>query len=351
MIRTRITELFGIMHPIMLAGMNWITEPQIVSAVSNAGGLGVFGMARCNPEEARKNIKEIRTLTDSPFGVNQPLNAPWAEENIQVAVEEKVPVINYSMGRPWFVEQVHTYGGKVLASVALVRHAVRAQELGVDALVLIGNEAAAHGGSIASMVFIPIVASRTKVPLIAAGSFFDGRGLAAALCLGADAISMGTRFMLTKESIVHDSFKQLCMKATEEDTVYSDVFNGIPGRVLVSEGAKAMMNARNIPVLTWLRSALAVKRMLKLSTGQFIRSSLKMMAGEGKRNLFQQALEATGAMRFIRAIYDGDAKKGVLYVGQSVGAIDDLPTCKEVVECVAAQAEEVLRTAGVKPRS
>ena len=160
--KTRITELVGIEHPIMLAGMNWITQPKLVAAVCSAGGLGVLGIARFTPEETRENIRETKALTDRPFGINQTLNVPLAKDNVQVAIEEKVPVINYSLGRPWFIEQVHKYGGKVLGTIATVKHAIWA-----------------------------------KVPLIAAGGFYDGRGLAEALVLGADAVSMGTRFMLT----------------------------------------------------------------------------------------------------------------------------------------------------------
>src|SRR4030043_1389110 len=176
MIKTRMTELFKIKHPIMLAGMNWITEPDLVAAVSNAGGLGVLATAATTPEETRKAIKQIRTLTDKPFGVNQILNGPGAKPNIDIAIEEKVPIINYSLGKPWFIEQVHAYGGKVLGTTAIARHAVRAAELGCDAIGITGQEAAAHGANASSMVLIPIVSSQIKVPLIAAGGFYNGRG-------------------------------------------------------------------------------------------------------------------------------------------------------------------------------
>ncbi|HPL97436.1 MAG TPA: nitronate monooxygenase, partial [Smithellaceae bacterium] len=146
MLKTKMTRMFGIKHPIMLAGMNWITEPRLVSAVSNAGGLGLLAIARCNPKETRENIRQIRDMTDQPFGVNQILVGPGAKENIAVAIEEKVPIINYSLGKPWFVKDVHAYGGKVVGTIAIARHAARAVELGCDALVITGHEAAAHGG-------------------------------------------------------------------------------------------------------------------------------------------------------------------------------------------------------------
>lgn len=345
MIKTRFTELLGIKHPIMLAGMNWVTTPKLVAAVSNAGGLGVFATAACTPEDTRKNIREIRKLTDKPFGINQILTGPGAKENIDVAIEEKVPIVNYSLGKPWFVDQVHAYGGKVMGTIAIARHAVRAAQLGCDMLVITGHEAAAHGDVATSMVLVPLVASQVEIPLIAAGGFYDGRGLAAALVLGADAISMGTRFMLAKESNVHENFKQLCLKATEQDTVYSDVFDGMPGRALKSPGAVAMMR-KGFPLLQSVKSALEVKRILNLSFGKFVGLSLSMMKSEEGKGLLIQARSANGAIHHLKAINKGDEKDGFLFAGQSVGGINDIPSTKELIERIVAEAAKRLKAVG-----
>ena len=343
MFTTRITELFGIKHPIMLAGMNWITEPKLIAAVCNAGGLGIFATARCTPEETRQNIREIRELTDKPFGINQMLTFPIARETIQVAIEEKVPVINYSLGKPWFVDQVHEYGGKVLGTVAVGRHAVRAAELGCDAVVVTGHEAAAHGDIATSLVLIPIVTKKVKVPVIAAGGFYDGRGLAAALALGADAISMGARFMVTKESIVHDNFKQLVLKATEQDTLYSEIFDGMLSRVLKSHGTESMMRG-GFPLFRSVQGAFKVKQLLNLSFPQFVRLSFNMMrSGEESMNLLAQAREAAGFTRATKAIYDGNVEEGMLYAGQDIGGIEDILSVKEVIDRIITEAEETLR--------
>ena len=345
MIKTKMTELFGVKHPIMLAGMNWITEPKLVSAVCNAGGLGIFATARCTPEETRQNIRQIRELTDKPFGINQILIGPGAKENIEVAIEEKVDFINYSLGKPWFVEQVHEYGGKVLGTIAIARHAVRAEQLGCDAVVITGHEAAAHGADATSLVLIPIVASQIKVPLIAAGGFYDGRGLAAALVLGADAISMGSRFMITKESMVHENFKQLCLKATEQDTLYGDVFDGMPGRVLKTKAAEEMMKG-GFPLIEAFRAASEVKQVLNLSFWKFIGLSLHMMrAGEESSTLWMLAREAVGTRRHMKALNDGDVEEGILFAGQDCGGISDLPSVGELIERIVAEAEEVLEAA------
>src|SRR5512137_139923 len=174
MIKTRMTELFGIEYPIMLAGMNWITDTKLVAAVCNAGGLGIFATARCTPDEMRENVREIRKLTDRPFGVNVLLIGRGGPDNVKVAIEEKVPVVNYTLGKPWFIEEVHAYGGKVIGTTALAKHAAKAAQLGCDAVIVTGHEAAAHGANATSLILVPIASSSVKVPVIAAGGFYNG---------------------------------------------------------------------------------------------------------------------------------------------------------------------------------
>ncbi len=341
--KTAITQLFGIKHPIMLAGMNWITEPKLVSAVSNAGGLGLLAIAHLTPEEARKQIRAIRQLTDKPFGINQHLAGPGAKENIEIAIEEKVPILNYSLGKPWFIDRVHAYGGRVIGTIATAKHAVRAAQLKCDALVITGHEAAAHGAEATSLVLIPIVARQTDLPLIAAGGFYDGRGLAAAFALGADGISLGSRFMLTRECILHDHFKNLCLEATEQDTLYGDAFDGMPGRVLKTREALAMMK-RGFPILEAIKGALLVKQTLRLSPGEFISLSLQMMRAEEGSSLRVQARRAVSAMKHLKAIQEGDVNGGILFAGQCCGGIDDIPDCRELIERMIVEAEKTLES-------
>jgi len=337
MLKTKMTRMFDIKHPIMLAGMNWITEPRLVSAVSNAGGLGLLAIARCNPKETRENIRQIRDMTDQPFGVNQILVGPGAKENIAVAIEEKVPIINYSLGKPWFVKDVHAYGGKVVGTIAIARHAARAVELGCDALVITGHEAAAHGAAATSMVLIPIVASMVDVPLIAAGGFYDGRGLAAALALGADGISMGSRFMVVKESMVHDNFKKLCLEATEQDTLYDNVFDGMDGRVLKTKEAQRMMK-RGFPLVESIKGAMLVKRLMNLSFAKFVGVSIEMLRAEEGHPLMVLARQAVGNMKHLKALNEGDVDGGILFAGQCCGGINDIPTTKDLIDRVISEA-------------
>ncbi len=341
MLKTKMTQMFGIKHPIMLAGMNWITEPKLVSAVCNAGGLGLLAIARCNPKETRESIRQIRDMTDQPFGVNQILVGPGAKENIAVAIEEKVPIINYSLGKPWFVKDVHAYGGKVVGTIAIARHASRAIELGCDALVITGHEAAAHGAAATSMVLIPLVASMVDVPLIAAGGFYDGRGLAAALALGADGISMGSRFMVVKESMVHDNFKRLCIEATEQDTLYDNVFDGMDGRVLKTSEAERMMK-RGFPLVEAVKGALLVKRLMNLSWAKFMGVSIEMLRAEEGHPLMVLARQAVGNMKHLKALNEGDVDGGILFAGQCCGGIKDIPTTKELIDRVINEAETAM---------
>ena len=341
MFKTRMTEMFGIEHPIMLAGMNWITEPKLVSAVCNAGGLGILATARCTPQETRETIRQIKDMTDKPFGVNQILVGPGAKENLEIAIEEQVPFVNYSLGKPWFVDDVHAYGGKVVGTIAIAKHAARAVQLGCDALIVTGHEAAAHGAAATSMVLIPLVAKMVDVPLIAAGGFYDGRGLAAALSLGADGISMGSRFMVAQESMVHENFKQLCIKATEQDTLYDNVFDGMDGRVLKTKEAEAMTK-HGFPLVEAIKGAMLVKQIFKLSWPKFIGLSFEMMKAEDGHPMLVLARQAVGNMKHMKALTEGDIEGGILFAGQCCGGIGDVPTVKELIDRIIAEAEDTL---------
>jgi enoyl-[acyl-carrier protein] reductase II len=350
--KTRITELFGIKHPIMLAGMNWITQPEMVAAVSNAGGLGNLAISSHTPENLRRDIKKIRELTDKPFAINQILLSPTAQANIAIVIEEKVPVINYTLGRPPeispLIQAVHKYGGKVIATVALVKHAVRAEQLGADAVNITGHEAAGHGGYATSMVLIPLVASSVKIPVLAAGGFFDGRGLAAALVLGADGITMGTRFAVTKECKLHDHWKEIIMKSSEQDTIYLDVGNPANNeRLFKNKRAEAEMR-KKFPVIGAITGAMETKRVLGISWWDLVRSGFSSAKGEGGMNLKEQLRYAAGTVSAHKVMFEGDENAGVFTIGQNIGGIRDIPTCQELVERVVAEAEKVLKTSSEK---
>jgi enoyl-[acyl-carrier protein] reductase II len=334
--KTRMTELLGIKHPIMLAGMAFVSLPKLVAAVSNAGGIGMLNSVAYTPDQIKDVIRQVKSLTDKPFGVNATLIFPNAKENLEVALEEKVPIINFALGKgDWIIKAVHTYGGKVLATVAIEKHARRAEMDGVDALVVTGHEAAAHGAEVGTLVLIPSITRQSKLPIIAAGGFCDGRGLAAALVLGAEGISMGTRFMLTQECDMHQKAKEISLKATMEDTICSEKIDGLPGRWLKNPAAMKMAGGRP-SLLQGLSSALQIKRMIDVP---FFKLFLGGLRQRGVQDLARQALSLKGLQV---AIDNGDLETGVLPMSQAIGLIKDIPTCKEVIERTVAEAQELL---------
>ena len=340
--KTRMTELLGIKHPIMLAGMAFVSLPKLVAAVSNAGGMGMLNCVAYTPDQIKDVIRQVKSLTDKPFGVNATLVFPNARENLEVALEEKVPIINFALGKgDWIIQAAHAYGGKVLATVAIERHARRAEMDGVDALVVTGHEAAAHGAEVGTLVLIPSIARQSKLPIIAAGGFSDGRGLAAALVLGAEGISMGTRFMLTQECSMHQKAKELSLKATVEDTICSEKIDGLPGRWLKNPAALKMAEGRP-SLFQALSSALRIKRMINVPFSKLLLGGLKQ---RGVQDLARQALSLKGLQA---AIDNGDLETGVLPMSQAIGLMKDIPTCKEVIERTVAEAQELLEAARAK---
>ena len=332
---TRITKSFGLSYPIVLSGMSWISVPRLVAAVSQAGGLGILATGVLNAEQTRRAVREVRALTDRPFGANVTLYFPGARENARVLLEEQVPVINFSMGKgDWITAQAHAYGGKTIATVTTVRHAVSDDEYGTDALLVTGHEAAAHGSDVTSMVLIPSIADAVPIPLIAAGGFADGRGLAAALALGADAVAMGTRLMSTRESPVHERCKTFAVEKSAQDTVYSSRFDGQPCRVMKAHG-----------------SARAIRRGLDLKRAFFSSREIAAMLGvnhlkltmgvlaSGWKNVRQLAYLANAFKAFRIATTEGDDQRGVLPLGQATGLVYDVPTVAELFQRIVAEAE------------
>jgi len=337
--KTRITESLGIKYPIILSGMSWISVPEMVAAVSNAGGLGILATGPLDAEQTRVSIRKIKSLTDKPFGVNASLLFPGAADNAKVALDEKTPVINFALGKgDWIVKEAHKYGGKVLATVVNHRHARRAQDYGVDGVIVTGHEAAAHGGDVTTFVLIPTIASAVDIPVIAAGGIADGRGLAAALALGADGVAMGTRLMSTKESPLHDNYKKLSIEKDIYDTIYSTRFDGLGCRVLDTPAAhSAIRNGLNLrKMIEAIPNSAGIAKQLHLP---YIKLFIGVLAS-GIKNAMQLAFMANAFKAIRVATEDGDIKEGVLPVGQDTGLIKDLPTVAELFDRMVKEAEE-----------
>lgn len=334
--KTKMTEVLGIEHPIMLSGMSWVSIPEMVAAVSNAGGLGVLATGPYDGEQTRAAVKKIRELTDKPFGANATLLFPGAAQNAAILLEEKVPVINFSLGKgDWIVNAAHDYGGKVIATVVNERHAKRAQDYGTDAVVVTGHEAAAHGGDATSLILVPAIADAVDIPIIAAGGFADGRGLAAALALGAEGIAMGTRFMTTEESGLHDYYKELSIEKGIADTLYSTRFDGMGCRVLDTDAARKAIKKGFDPIGALIHSK-GIAKQLHLP---YMKLFLGVMAS-GYKNAKQLGFMATAFEAIRSATEDGNKDKGVLTVGQNVGLVRDIPTVAELMNRIIKEAED-----------
>jgi enoyl-[acyl-carrier protein] reductase II len=333
--KTRLTEMIGIKYPLVLSGMSWISTPKMVAAVSNAGGLGILATGPLSDIQTREAIAEIRKLTDKPFGANASLMFPGAAENAKVLLQEKVPVINFALGKgDWIVKEAHKYGGKVFATVVNLRHAKRAQDYGSDAVIATGQEAAAHGEDVTSLVLIPHLADNLKIPVIAAGGFADGRGLAAALALGAEGIAMGTRLMTTQESPLHAQYKQMTMEKQVYDTLFSKRFDGILCRVMDTNAAKrAIKRGLSLPA-AFVNS----QEIAKQVNVPYFKLFLGVMAS-GWSNARQLAFMANAFKAIQKATEEGDTDTGVLPVGQVQGLISDQPTVAQLFERMVKEAQ------------
>jgi enoyl-[acyl-carrier protein] reductase II len=348
--KTRITELFGIEYPIIMSGMSWISVPKMVAAVCEAGGLGILATGVLDAKQTREAVKEIRSLTDKPFGGNASLLFPGAAENAVVMLEEKVPVINFALGKgDWIVQMAHEYGGKVVATVTNYRHAKRAEEYGCDAVIATGNEAAAHGEATTTFCLVPSMAGGLSIPVIAAGGVGDGRGLAAALALGAEGVAMGTRIMATKESPLHDNFKNLSMEKTVYDTLYSKRFDGLWCRVLDTEGARKAIKAGLNPIQ--LLKALPNSRAIATQMNMPYFKLFLGVLSSGWENARQLAFMANAFKLIKEATEDGDVKAGVLPVGQVTGLLNDIPTVEELFKRTVKEAEEVAKQLSAKMKA
>lgn len=336
--RTRITELLGIAHPVLSPGMTYVSNADLVAAVSKAGGLGILAVGHLSPEETRAEIRRVRSLTDKPFGVGVALIMPGAAQNAEIAIEEKVPVLNFSLGKgDWICRRVHAYGGKVIATVVNEKHAQAAERSGVDALLVTGHEAAAHGGDVTSLVLIPAIRQISSLPIIATGGFGTGGGLIAALALGADAVAMGTRFATSQESPVHANTKKLITEKSVSDTLYTPNFDGMPCRIMKTPpGVAAAAKPLSLPRV--MIKALQAARELGRPLTALVRDVLK----QGFAQTLQLAYFGAATLQIRKAVIEGDHVTGVQLIGQVQGLVKDVPSVEVIMQRVMQEAGAAL---------
>lgn len=303
--KTKITELLKIEYPIIQGGMAWVAEHHLAAAVSEAGGMGLIGAASAPAEVVREEIRKVKELTKKPFGVNLMLLNPNADEVAKIVVEEGVQVVTTGAGNPEkYISMWKEAGIKVIPVVASVAMAKRMEKCGADAVIAEGMEAGGHIGNQTTMVLIPQIVDAVNIPVIAAGGIGDGRGMAAALMLGAEGIQMGTRFVTADESIVHEKYKERILKAKDIDTVITGQSNGHPVRCLRNEMTKEYQKLEH--------------------------------AGAEFEELERLTL---GSLR--KAVIDGDTLHGTVMAGQIAGLIKKRQTCREILQEIMAETEKL----------
>ena len=307
--KTKLTELLGIKYPVIQGGMAWVSEANLASAVSNAGGAGIIAAGGRDAEWVREEIRKAKEMTDKPFGVNVMLMAPNKDEIVEVVCEEKVAFVTLGAGNPVpYIEKFHEHGIKVIPVVPNLKLAKRVAEKGADAIVIEGMEAGGHIGSQTTLALMTNIIPYIDIPVVVAGGIADGRGIAAALLMGAAGVQMGSRFLLTTESTLHPKAKERILQATDTDSVATGVSRG--------HGVRCLRNT-------------------------FTEEYTKLEASGAPQEQLDKL--ATGTNRM--AAVDGDIERGAILVGQSLNVLNEIKSAQEIIEDLMAQTKETLQKA------
>jgi NAD(P)H-dependent flavin oxidoreductase YrpB (nitropropane dioxygenase family) len=362
-VRTPLTDLLGIRYPVVQAAMGYVSGPRLAAATSDAGGLGLIASATMSLAELEKAIEDTAGRTPHPFGVNLRADAADAAERVRLIVSRRVPVASFAQApKPELIAALKDAGVVTIASVGARRHAEKAAGWGIDAVIATGAEGGGHVGAVPTSLLVPQVAAAVDIPVIAAGGFFDGRGLVAALAWGAAGIAMGTRFLLTSDSPVADAVKQVYLAAGMDGTVVTTRVDGVPHRVLHTTmvdqlerggrgggGARWLSGPRRAGVLVRsARNAAAFRGVSGMGWREMLREGREMRRGGGLS--WGQVLMAANTPVLLRAaMVDGRTDLGLMSSGQVAGLIADLPSCAELIEAIMAEAGRTLdRLEGVR---
>ncbi|MFJ4559437.1 NAD(P)H-dependent flavin oxidoreductase [Streptomyces massasporeus] len=340
---TALTRLTGVRHPVVQTGMGWVAGPRLVSASANAGALGILASATMSPGRLREAVREVKARTDAPFGVNLRADAADAGDRVQILIEEGVRVASFALAPSReLIGELKEAGVVVMPTVGARRHAEKVEAWGADAVLVQGAEGGGHTGEVATIVLLPQVVDAVRIPVVAAGGFFDGRGLAAALAYGAAGVAMGTRFLLTSDSTVPDAVKARYLAATVRDVTVTRAVDGLPHRMLRTELVAALEGTgRARALVRAVRAAAGFRRLSGLTWPQLVRDGLALRHGKDL-SWSQVLLAANTPMLLKSAMVDGRTDLGVMASGQVAGVIDDLPSCAELVERIMKEADETL---------
>ncbi|HET8561370.1 MAG TPA: nitronate monooxygenase [Marmoricola sp.] len=357
LIRTPLTDLVGVRHPVVQTGMGWVAGPRLVSGTANAGGLGILASATMTYDELEHAIVEVKGRTDQPFGVNLRADAGDAADRVDLLIRHRVKVASFALApKQELIAKLKDHGIVVMPSVGAARHAEKVAAWGADAVMVQGGEGGGHTGSVPTTLLLPSVLDAVHahgdIPVVAAGGFFDGRGLAAALAYGAAGVGMGTRFLLTRDSTVPEAVKQRYLATGLDGTVVTTRVDGMPHRMLRTDLVDELEETGALRRLgPTLRRTIGFKQMSGLSWRRLVADGRAMKRGSD-RSWSQTVLAANTPMMLRAGLVEGDPDAGVLASGQVVGVIDDLPTCEELVDRVVRRAaQELERLRGLVPAS
>jgi NAD(P)H-dependent flavin oxidoreductase YrpB (nitropropane dioxygenase family) len=340
-IRTPLCDLVGVRYPIVQTGMGWVAGPRLVSATARAGGLGILAAATMDHAQLAAAIDEVRAATDASFGVNLRADAPDVVERIDLLIDRGVRVASFALApKPDLIARLRDGGVLVIPSIGARRHAEKVAEWGVDAVLVQGGEGGGHTGEVPTSLLLPQVVDAVDVPVIAAGGFFDGRGLVAALAYGAAGIAMGTRFLLTTDAPVPDEVKQVYLSKDVTGTLRTTQVDGVPHRVLRTDLTERL-DRGHLGVFRAMANGLRFRKVSGLSLRDMVREG-RAMRRRQELTWSQVVMAANTPMLLEAAMVDGRPDLGVMSSGQVVGVIDDLPSVAEVIERIMTEAEAVI---------
>ena len=342
-LQTRATELFGVDAPIVQTGMGWVSGSRLTAATANAGGLGIIAAAPMTYDQMVTAVREVKEATDKPFGVNFRTDATDIDKRIAHVIKEKVAVASFAQApSEATVKTLKDAGIVVMPTIGAPRHAEKVAEWGVDAVIAQGGEGGGHTGVVPTSLLLPAVVDTVDIPVIAAGGFYDGRGLAAALAYGCAGIAMGTRFLLSASSDVPNSVKEIYLGTKLNGTVVTTAIDGAPQRVIRTEMVDELEKASALTSFPKaLMNALKFRKLTGTSYKDLLTEGLAMKKNQDL-SWSQLALAANAPMLTKATMVDGHPEVGILPTGQGVGVIDELPTSQEIIDRVMAEATAAL---------
>lgn len=343
-LQTRVTELLGCRYPILQTGMGWVATPELVAATCNAGAFGFLAAATIPPKDVEASILEVKRLTERPFGVNFLMDAPGADVISESILRQNVRAAGYNRApNADLIQRLKDDGVVCVPTCGAVQHAIKAEKLGADIIIVQGSEGGGHTGTIPTSLLAGAAADAVDVPIVAAGGFRDGRGLVAALAFGAEGVAMGTRFLMTQESPVPDSTLRRYLEAQMGDVVVSRSLDGMPQRIIENELSKALDRAGPIRRLAMaLQNALELRRETGATVAELLRSALAMRRNEKLSNA-QMILAANAPILARIAMSEGDPVRGYLPSGTVAGVLEDRPSCRELIDRIVDEANQTLK--------